>query len=92
MKAPASATASSAMSSARACCCISSTRTEDDVAEAYRIVRGELEAYGAGLDDKPEIVALSKIDALDADGRRRRKLKALAKALAGATPLRAVRR
>jgi GTPase len=27
-------------------------------------VRGELEAYGAGLTDKPEIVALNKIDAL----------------------------
>jgi len=32
---------------------------------AYRIIRGELAAYGAGLTDKPEIVALSKIDAVD---------------------------
>ncbi|GGB46518.1 GTPase Obg [Roseibium aquae] len=32
--------------------------------EAYRVVRGELEAYGHGLTDKPEIVALSKCDAL----------------------------
>lgn len=30
-------------------------------------MRGELEAYGSGLVDKPEIVALNKIDALDAD-------------------------
>ncbi|HVV62913.1 MAG TPA: GTPase ObgE, partial [Pseudolabrys sp.] len=30
----------------------------------YRTVRGELEAYGEGLEDKPEIVALSKADAL----------------------------
>jgi len=38
--------------------------TEQDVGEAYRVVRGELEAYGGGLIDKPEIVALNKIDAL----------------------------
>jgi len=41
--------------------------TAEDVAENYRIVRGELEAYDAGLADKPEIVALNKIDALDAE-------------------------
>jgi len=34
---------------------------------AYRIIRGELSAYGGGLADKPEIVALSKIDAVDAE-------------------------
>ena len=39
--------------------------TGEDVAEAYRVVRGEIEAYGHGLTDKPEIVALSKADALD---------------------------
>ncbi|WP_142847938.1 GTPase ObgE [Telmatospirillum sp. J64-1] len=38
--------------------------TQDDVAEAYDVVRGELEQYGAGLDEKPEILALNKIDAL----------------------------
>jgi GTP-binding protein len=38
----------------------------DDPAEAYRIVRDELAAYGAGLELKPEIVALSKADLLDA--------------------------
>ena len=38
--------------------------TAEDPAEAYRIVRGELEAYGQGLADKPEIVALSKADAM----------------------------
>jgi GTPase len=32
--------------------------------EAYKTVRAELDAYGAGLADKQEIVALSKIDAL----------------------------
>jgi GTP-binding protein len=35
----------------------------DDAAEAYRIVRDELASYGADLDLKSEIVALSKSDA-----------------------------
>ena len=38
---------------------------DKDVAESYRIVRDELEIYGAGLIDKPVIVALNKIDTLD---------------------------
>ena len=38
---------------------------DDDVAESYRIVRDELENYGAGLTDKPAVVALNKIDTLD---------------------------
>jgi GTP-binding protein len=37
----------------------------EDVAEAYRIVRDELDAYGAGLENKPEVVALNKADTLD---------------------------
>ena len=37
----------------------------EDVASAYRTVRDELDAYGAGLEDKPEVVALSKSDTLD---------------------------
>ena len=41
--------------------------TQTDVVEAWRTVRRELEAYGAGLGDKSEILALSKVDALDAD-------------------------
>ena len=40
--------------------------TGDDPVEAWRVVRGELDAYGAGLTDKPEVLALNKIDALDA--------------------------
>jgi GTP-binding protein len=32
--------------------------------EAYKTVRAELDAYGEGLTDKPEIVALTKIDAM----------------------------
>jgi GTP-binding protein len=38
--------------------------TEPDVAQAYRTIRGELKAYGAGLSRKREIVALSKCDAV----------------------------
>ncbi len=41
--------------------------TAEDPVEAYRIVRGEMEAYGAGLADKPEVLAFSKVDAMDAD-------------------------
>ena len=39
--------------------------TDKDVGESYRIVRDELENYGAGLIDKPVVVALNKIDTLD---------------------------
>ncbi len=39
--------------------------TEADVAESYRVVRREVKAYGAGLDKRKEIVALTKCDALD---------------------------
>ena len=39
----------------------------DHAGEAYRTVRGEIEAYGHGLGDKPEIVALTKADALAPD-------------------------
>ena len=41
--------------------------TQEDVAGAWRTVRHELEAYGEGLEDKTEILALNKIDALDAE-------------------------
>jgi GTP-binding protein len=43
--------------------------TQTDVADAYRQVRRELKAYGAGLDEKPEIIALNKADALSRDDR-----------------------
>jgi GTP-binding protein len=50
----------------------------DDPLDAWRIVRGELEDYGSGLDDKPEIIALTKADLLD--GKKRAKvIKALEK-------------
>src|SRR5690349_3182519 len=38
---------------------------DEDVATSYRVVRDELEAYGAGLADKPVVVALNKVDTLD---------------------------
>ena len=38
--------------------------TGEHAGEAYKTVRAELDAYGAGLADKPEIVALNKADAL----------------------------
>ncbi|MGX1101072.1 GTPase ObgE [Amorphus sp. MBR-141] len=44
--------------------------TEEDVAASYRTVRGELVAYGNGLEDKDEIVALTKVDALSEEERR----------------------
>jgi GTPase len=58
---------------------------EEDVAKAYTVIRGELEAYEHGLAEKTEIVALSQIDTLDPDARKI-KIKALKKAC-GRDPL-----
>ncbi len=41
--------------------------TDGDAGAVYETVRTEIAAYGNGLADKPEIVALSKADALGAD-------------------------
>jgi GTP-binding protein len=41
--------------------------TGEHAGTAYRTVRQELEAYGEGLGEKAEIVALSKVDAMDPD-------------------------
>ena len=41
--------------------------TEEDVAGAYKTVRHELAEYGADLNEKLEVVALNKIDALTDD-------------------------
>ena len=49
--------------------------TAEDVAADYAIIRGELVAYGHGLVDKPTLVVLNKIDALDEDRRRDMKQK-----------------
>jgi len=50
----------------------------DDPLEAWLVVRGELESYGAGLADKPEIIALTKADLLD-DKARSKLIKVLEK-------------
>ncbi len=39
--------------------------TSETVADDYRTIIGELEAYGGALADKPRITVLNKIDALD---------------------------
>ena len=39
--------------------------SQDDPGEAYRVVREELEAYGADLEGKTEILALNKTDTLN---------------------------
>lgn len=38
--------------------------TQDDIVGAYQTIRTELEEYGQDLEDKEEIVAINKIDAL----------------------------
>ncbi|MFH5924596.1 GTPase ObgE [Roseomonas xinghualingensis] len=59
--------------------------TQPDPADAYRTVRAELEGYGGGLSEKPEIVALNKMDAMTPQARTSR-VKALARAI-GKEPL-----
>ena len=52
--------------------------TQDDVVGAYNTIQGELTAYGGGLADKRQIVALNKSDAMSEDEieTRRRALEA----------------
>jgi GTPase len=59
--------------------------TAEDPVDAYEIVRGEVEAYGAGLDEKPEVLVLSKADAVSKDDLKK-KARALKKA-SGVQPL-----
>jgi GTP-binding protein len=56
--------------------------TSEDVAEDYRTIIGELEAYGGHLADKPRITTLNKIDALDEEERAER-IEALQEASGG---------
>jgi GTP-binding protein len=44
--------------------------TAEDPVAAWRTIRGELEAYGEGLEDKPELIALNKVDALTTEDRK----------------------
>ena len=57
---------------------------EEKVGQSYKTVKAELEAYGGGLIDKQEIVALSQIDILD-EKELKKKAKELEKAC-GQTP------
>ena len=59
--------------------------TADDPIGSYRVIRAELEAYGGGLDEKPEVLALNKVDAID-DKTRAKLLKKLSKA-SGVEPM-----
>jgi GTP-binding protein len=43
---------------------IDGTAGAEAVVDAYKTIRAELAAYGGGLAEKPEVVALNKIDAL----------------------------
>ncbi|RWD67961.1 MAG: GTPase ObgE [Mesorhizobium sp.] len=58
---------------------------EENPGKAYKVVRAELEAYGHGLADKVEIVALSQVDILDADARKKKA--ASLKRAAGRAPM-----
>ncbi|RWF64003.1 GTPase ObgE [Mesorhizobium sp.] len=58
---------------------------EENPGKAYKTVRAELEAYGHGLAEKVEIVALSQIDILDAEARKKKT--ASLKRAAGRAPL-----
>jgi len=41
--------------------------TEEDVGTAYTTIRRELDAYGHGLENRPELLCLNKVDALTDD-------------------------
>jgi GTP-binding protein len=50
----------------------------EDPLDAWQVVRGELDSYGAGLADKSELIALTKADLLD-EKKRAKLVKALEK-------------
>jgi GTP-binding protein len=60
--------------------------TLDDVTDAYGAIRRELELYGHGLAEKPEIVGLNKIDVID-PAATRAKCGALRRAARSGTPV-----
>jgi GTP-binding protein len=47
--------------------------TQREIARAYKTIRQELVAYGHGLAEKPEIVALNKVDAIPKEQLARKK-------------------
>jgi len=62
---------------------------QEDVAQAYQTIQGELKAYKVDLSTRPQIVALSKIEGLDADIIKDQQAK-LKKVLPPDTPLTAI--
>jgi GTP-binding protein len=38
--------------------------TQSEIVKAYKTIRRELEAYGHGLSEKPEVLVLNKVDAI----------------------------
>jgi GTP-binding protein len=56
--------------------------SQADPAAAYRLIRHELAEYGAGLEDRTEIVVLNKLDAMTPQARTSR-LKALQRVVEG---------
>src|SRR5215207_1552738 len=59
--------------------------TSEHAGEAYKTIRREIEAYGGGLAEKPEVLALSKADALSPEILKEQK--ARLKRAAGKAPL-----
>lgn len=57
---------------------------EEDPAHAYLTVRRELEAYGHGLADKPQVLALGQVDTADEEARAEKG--AALREVAGQTP------
>ncbi len=49
--------------------------TGEHAGKAYKVVRAELDAYGHGLAEKAEIVALTKTDALDPETLKQQKMR-----------------
>lgn len=49
--------------------------TQEDVVSAYRTIRREMKEYGHGLAEKPEIIGLNKIDAIDGEALKARRTK-----------------
>jgi GTP-binding protein len=47
--------------------------TQENIADSYHTIRTELESYSELLADKPEIIAISKCDALDEEALQKQK-------------------
>jgi GTP-binding protein len=58
--------------------------TQDDPLKAYRVIRKELKKYAEDLAERPEILAINKVDAMDAEARKT--LRTKLKRASGRTP------